>query len=433
MKIAIIADDLTGACDTGVQLVQYGLDVSVAIQCSKHRLDADKDAIIFNTDSRALPKEEAYTKVKDTSQQIKEMEFDFIYKKIDSTMRGNIGSELNAVYDIFQPDFIFITPAHPNNGREVRNGVHYLNGVKLSETEVANDPKTPVTEANVCQLIQHSSGRRVEHLHSSDLDKGNHFLLQRLDEWKKQGISYVTVDAITEQDLQRLMDVVHLAYSSILCGSAGLIHYLPESLGIEKQQQDNQILTNNQPILFVIGSISKLGRQQLHHLLLNSRVVGVEMDVIHVIAEDEAKDKELQRIQTKIEAAIFAGNSVALYSSSDLEATAAIGRDKEISPIEISNLISEALGDAAVSIINAMKIRNLFLTGGDTAQQVFEKLQIKDYQLIGELELGVPVGKIAKHNEMITITKAGSFGTDHVMTNALQQLHIGAQKDKANY
>src|SRR5690625_223080 len=151
MKIAIIADDLTGACDTGVQLVNYGIDASVVIQNSNN---IKSQATIFNTDSRALGKKHAYEKVSKISREIDKENLDILYKKIDSTMRGNIGSELNAVYDQFQPDFVLITPAHPNNGRIVQEGIRYLNGVQLSETGAARQLKKPLHEADIKKMLR---------------------------------------------------------------------------------------------------------------------------------------------------------------------------------------------------------------------------------------------------------------------------------------
>src|SRR5699024_3743082 len=89
-----------------------------------------------------------------------------------------------------------------------------------------------------------------------------------------------------------------------------------------------------------------------------------------------------------------------------------------ISNIEISNIISNELGNIATEMINENNLTNLFLTGGDTAQQVFTKLGIGSYKLIGELELGVPIGEIDSQVPIHIMSKAGNFGTTNVMTKA---------------
>lgn len=79
MKIAIIADDLTGANDSGVQLAHYGLKTSVLFQLHSSQLD-ENDAVVIDTDSRSLSKKEAYEKVKVVSEKLKDC-FPIIYKK----------------------------------------------------------------------------------------------------------------------------------------------------------------------------------------------------------------------------------------------------------------------------------------------------------------------------------------------------------------
>lgn len=415
MKIAIIADDLTGACDTGVQLVHYGIDASVIIQNSNN---IKSQATIFNTDSRALGKKHAYDKVSKISKEIDRDKVDILYKKIDSTMRGNIGSELNAIYDQFHPDFVLITPAHPNNGRIVQEGIHYFNGVPLSETEVAKDLKTPVNESNIAKLIKQSSNRLVRHINYEMLRKDKSYLLKVLADWKKQGIYYITVDAVVEGDLHRILQLLDSEYSFILCGSAGLINYLPEKYGYKLVPYNKRPFIKHSPALFVIGSVSERGRIQLNQLLKNRDVIGVEMNTMEIIKGGRAKDQEINRMYSEMTLAFKERKTCALYSSNNVENTKIIGQELGISNIEISNIISNELGNIATKMIKENNIENLFLTGGDTAQQVFTKLGIARYELIGELELGVPIGEIDYSPPINTMTKAGNFGTTNVMTKA---------------
>ena len=83
-------------------------------------------------------------------------------------MRGNIGSELNGLYGEFTPDFVFITPAHPSNGRVVRDGIHYLHGKELNETEAAKDP---VNESNITTIILQGSNRTKKAIFTRSIQK----------------------------------------------------------------------------------------------------------------------------------------------------------------------------------------------------------------------------------------------------------------------
>ena len=132
--------------ESGVQLAKYGLQTSVFFKMDQRNLQ-ENDAIVFDTDSRAMAAEEAKNVVADVTQFLLKEGVTNIYKKIDSTMRGSIGAELVGMQQELQADFIIISPGYPKNHRQVIDGYHYLKGKKLAETEIALDPVTPVHES----------------------------------------------------------------------------------------------------------------------------------------------------------------------------------------------------------------------------------------------------------------------------------------------
>ncbi len=98
-RIAIIADDLTGASDTGVQLARRGLHTIVALDPHQPASVPDCDVLVVDTDSRALTGPEAYATVARAVRKVMTAGYQPVYKKLDSTLRGNIGAELDAVMD----------------------------------------------------------------------------------------------------------------------------------------------------------------------------------------------------------------------------------------------------------------------------------------------------------------------------------------------
>jgi uncharacterized protein YgbK (DUF1537 family) len=204
MKLAIIADDLTGANDSGVQLAKFGLKTSVLFGLDKYAVH-ESEAVVFDTDSRSINKHEAYNKVYKVMEFLKEQGFQNIYKKIDSTMRGNIGIEIDAVYDSLKPDFVFVVPGYPKNGRKVVKGHHYLNGLALNETEIANDPKTPVTESHIPTLLKQQTNNSVGLIDKELLIKGADMIHDELGKFAKNNVSYIVVDSETEEDLELIL------------------------------------------------------------------------------------------------------------------------------------------------------------------------------------------------------------------------------------
>ncbi|WP_066050854.1 four-carbon acid sugar kinase family protein [Robertmurraya korlensis] len=432
MRISVISDDLTGASDCGGQLVRFGLKVSVVVQEHSKKMN-DYDAVIYNTDSRSVTGFEAYERVKKVCDTIKSGTVDLVYKKIDSTMRGNIGEEINAIYDSFAPDFVIIAPAFPVNGRKVINGIHYLNSVKLENTEVAKDPKTPVRESEIKRLIENQSKQKVEHISFREIHQGYDTIMDKLVSCKNNQISYITVDSAQESDLEKLVELIHQTdFSVVWVGSAGLMNYLPEIYGMKQVQKTLPLPIHREPVLLVVGSVSATGRSQLQHLLNYSDTVGLEMDSAKVLQDEDVKAMELTRILSGAKEAFLQGKNVVLYSSNNVIETRKMGEQLGYDSVKISNIISMVLGEFASELIRVHDLKYLFLTGGDTAQQVFLKLHVNEFILLDEVESGIPLGRVFTDKELFIVTKAGNFGSKEVMLKAVYKLH-GREYDEADY
>ncbi len=423
MKIAVISDDLTGASDCGGQLIQYGLNVSVILDWNELSLKQN-DAVIYNTNSRDVSEQEAYKRVRYVSEYLKDKPFDIIYKKIDSTMRGNIGQEINAMQDVFQRDFVIIVPAYPKNKRQVINGTYYLNNKKLVETEVAQDPKTPVEDSVIYRLIGRQSDRKVGHISHNDLIKGYEHVFKCLVDFKNNSISYITVDTVDENDLKNVISFIKMTkFSVIWCGSAGLMEFLPSAYGLEQETgRAAEVPENTNRVLFVIGSVSKSSREQLDELLYCTDTVGIEVKSTEIILNDKDRKDEWNRIMKKAAGSVNLNKNIAVFSSSEVKKTQKAGMENGYSSIQISNVISRFLGKISACIIDKFKVKSLFVTGGDIAYQVFDNLDASEFKLLGEVEPGIPFGMLKNKDKIFAVTKAGSFGSKMAMVKAISVL-----------
>lgn len=126
-RLLIIADDFTGALDTGVQLAKRGIDTLVAVmRDGRVDLRAPCQVLVVNTESRHIPPLEARARVTAVVQSAPAAGFTHIYKKTDSTLRGNIGTELAAVLgNVAATELIFV-PAFPKLGRFTIDGLNRL-------------------------------------------------------------------------------------------------------------------------------------------------------------------------------------------------------------------------------------------------------------------------------------------------------------------
>ena len=120
-QLGIIADDLTGANDAGVQFAKYGLQTITVLDLEEKDLKLLSEAavIVVDTETRNLNKLEAYERVRRLTESLVSQKISLIYKKIDSTLRGLPGVELMAVMRAIGVKVGVVVPAFPANKRIV--------------------------------------------------------------------------------------------------------------------------------------------------------------------------------------------------------------------------------------------------------------------------------------------------------------------------
>ncbi|CQR54656.1 four-carbon acid sugar kinase family protein [Paenibacillus riograndensis] len=451
MNFAVIADDLTGANDTGVQMARQGLATSVLLELKTG--GGKQEAVVFDTDSRSLPPLEAYQKVKDVCLFLGrrgEASSPVIYKKFDSTLRGNIGSELDAVYETLQPDFVVIAPSFPRVGRTLADGIVYVNGMPLHETEMACDPKHPATESAFSAILERQS-RYPAALISLEQLRGERAALDELIAgYRQSGIPYLVFDAEREEDLALIASLFPEGPGRpkvVWAGSAGLAGALtgqilrslreaPEQAGVvlnksgNKQAAscDNVVYYDTNCVLIVVGSVNPWSRRQLTELVKEDSVSAIVVESDKLLFPSSC-EMELNRVRELVTGIISReGKHVALYTSGDpdeVDRVRKLGRASGLSATEVGKRISAALGRVAADIIAECGIRHMVLTGGDTAKQVCRHLSDVEIKLIDEVENGVPLGRTPGESGRYIITKAGAFGSDQVLVRSVKALQKG--------
>lgn len=423
MNIAIIADDLTGANDTGVQLARKGLASSVLLDY-KEIAGTESNVIVIDTDSRSISMKDAYERVQEACTHILRQErFEWIYKKIDSTLRGNIGCEIDAVYDCARPDFVVVAPSFPSAGRVVRDGCLYVHGVPLHLTHIAKDPKNPVRSSSLQEIIQGQSKRKTAAINLDQLHGDFEGLMKIFKECMEHQIPYLIFDVETDQDLHRIQEVMSKTeYRIVWAGSAGLANVLSEHW-IKDTAHVEHISVVKGPVLIVVGSVHPMSRRQLDHVLHQPDVIGIELGSEKIL-EPQSREVELARMKAVAEAA-FAHTpaAVVLYSaggSEDVKRAKQKGLALKMNDSEISNEISRVLGELAASMINSYGVRKLIMTGGDTARQVCLSLGAAQIELMNEVSIGISLGRLSGNEERYMITKAGGFGDEDSLNKALQ-------------
>ena len=146
-RLVIIADDLTGALDSSGFLARSGLMVTIY---PGRTFELTDGVTVINTGSRGDPAPVAVKKLREAAQRLKG---ETIFKKIDSTLRGNIAPEIETLLETVSYEKVIIAPAFPAMGRTVVNGVLLVKGVPVAETDFGRDPVTPVKESLIPALF----------------------------------------------------------------------------------------------------------------------------------------------------------------------------------------------------------------------------------------------------------------------------------------
>src|ERR671921_1013685 len=257
MLIAVIADDLTGAADTGVQFVHAGYRAGVFFRATEV-LEDDLDAVSFDTDSRAMPAGFAAKRVVDAARVARGARI--VYKKLDSTLRGNVAAELAAALGGARRDRVIVAPAFPAAGRTTVGGIQRVHGGPVDETEMVNDPHTPVGEAHIPSLLAEAfssvGALSVEDLADPDLVRR-----------ALQDYECVVADAERDADLEAVVRAVPDPSRVLWAGSAGLALALGSVYRGPSAGDANVRTDRVRPLLVVVGSLSGVAREQVRRLV----------------------------------------------------------------------------------------------------------------------------------------------------------------------
>jgi uncharacterized protein YgbK (DUF1537 family) len=163
--IGVIADDLTGAAELAAISLRYGLRAEVALSSSASSsasaslpfvpADVTQNNLLLSIDidSRSCAPEEAGTRAAEAANLLMHAGAQWIYKKVDSVLRGQVSAEIEALMKTLSLELALLAPANPLRGRTIREGRYFVRGVPINETEFARDPEYPRTSDKVLDLV----------------------------------------------------------------------------------------------------------------------------------------------------------------------------------------------------------------------------------------------------------------------------------------
>ena len=386
-KLAIISDDLTGAMDSSGYLAAKGFNASVVFNPNSL---PDTDSVAINTDSRDDSPSNARIKIANASRKIGLRK---IYKKIDSTLRGHIGVELESMMDSMNIYRVLVAPAFPDTGKTTVGGTMLVDGLPIHKSSFSKDPTNPVFQSHIPTLLSESMRYSVDTLSLDVISKGTNAIRHHM---KTSTHNILVCDAMEQKHLQSIADAASNAYGKwIICGSGGLAREM--GVMMDSRFSDRAICFDSKIgiSLIVIGSLHERTILQLRHLQ-DSR----DIPFLTPSAIANFHDVKTSIVITSVNNSYF--------------------KNKE-------HCVAKSLAKSTDSILND-RCTGLFLSGGSTAAAVLGNLQPDHITLVGEVEPGIPAGKIVggKADGLRIVTKAGGFGSTDSILNALEYLENGS-------
>jgi hypothetical protein len=399
-RFLIVADDFTGANDTGVQLKRYGIPVEVLLDGKQSPGDI---SLVLDTESRALMAGAAGRKVKRMLEGVELSEFSFVIKKVDSTLRGNVAEEIAALDAVYQSELIVFAPAFPDLGRTTVRGVHQLHGVRISETEIGCDPKNPVLEDRLEQILRAAFEEDVRQYGLSEIRGSLHLGEARI----------CCFDSETNDDMQGVVRTAMASGKRVLwVGSAAIADMLLRTL--------RQV----RPAFAICGSVSDVTRRQIH----TAQQAGIHLVSVPVPEFLHGDAKKETYVEACSESLHRGGDVILLSSASydrtEIERSVQAGKKCGMGLPEIGTYVQNLLGEIGAAVLEKNEIAGIFLTGGDTAMGFLQRIGARGSSIQEEIAIGIPKMRIlgGEYDGMSAVTKAGAFGSDGDLLYALRKL-----------
>lgn len=404
-KIAIIADDYTGAGDAGIHFARFGRKVELLLHIDAlTRKRRDNIDIALTSETRFLDPDAAKDVVSDMVRQCRAAGYDRIFKKIDSTMRGNPGSEIEAVLAATGLPAALICPAMPKTGRTCIDGEIYLDRVPLHQSDIGHDPFHPLSSSSIADLLRLQTDLPIGFVGLNEIEAGEAALRRTILAMLERGIRLIVADAVEDRHLVLLAQ--QMAAGDLLpVGAGGFAEALarlcaPEGL----DGREGRKLLLQRPIVSVVGSLTEVSRRQAAHADKSGlfRTIDISSDTpaadIRMACETRLSDPS--RSQPNILLRVVGGKRPDKISREDGER------------------VAEKLGLATASICSLVPCRTVVSTGGSTSMAVAEALGIESVDLIDEILPGIVVGACNQPDGSIEwfISKAGGFGDDSLLT-----------------
>lgn len=426
-QCVVIADDLTGANATGVLIKKLNYSSYTVMNTERVELSklSESDCVLYPTDSRAVDPQIAYNRVYNVAKLLKSDQVKVYSKRIDSTLRGNLGSETDALLDALDNQAVaMVVPCFPEAKRILVGGYLLVNTVPLHRTEAAYDPKNPVNTSLAQEIYEKQSKYPVASLYINDLKQGKEYLVQKIREYQQRGIRTIIFDSISQEDMDLIAEaVVESRVKFVAVDPGSFTATITRKLVVPFSQKSKY------KILATVGSVNPVAKTQVDELFLAQKVCNVFVKTRELLEGTQKRNTEIDRVVDEIlnncdpyEICTVIGDGIMPENRIDF---APYAERYQCSKDEVSNMINDSLAEITYQILSRSPLfQGIYTSGGDITVAVSRKLKTAGIRLLDEV---VP---LAAYGEFISgefdglkiITKGGMAGDKDAMKTCMRYL-----------
>ena len=408
-KLLIVADDLTGALDTGVKFSEAGLATRFLTDWKCDLTEETADVVVLCAPTRHLPQNQAYEIIRDIVGRNADR-FPYIMKKTDSGLRGNVGVELQAVLDGTGAKVLTFFPALPEMKRTTSGGVQYIDGVPVSKSEFGSDPFEPVLDDDIPSLLRRQCRAAVRVVPEGGVPD--------VPKAPAEGMILVCDATSAEALRQSVSSAYEQGTMRATAGCAGLAKALANELAGKISSEEVSVA--KQPLLVVCGSVNRISTAQLDYAERNG-FERVHVQPAFLLNEDPVDGGENKAFFTKILAACQTHRPVIIDTISPMGSALLEGKTEL--PLEmLRQRISQRLGRMIQALLHRGVERRVMIIGGDTLSAFIDAIGCRTIFPLREIDQGVVLSRFAYNGKNYQIlSKSGGFGGEELLVKIGKQ------------
>ena len=424
-SIGIIADDLTGANDTALQFFMKGSKTEITLDVeSDFQSASDAETRAVSTETRNKDAITSAEIVWDVASKFKEVfNVENFYKKIDSTLRGNIAVETIAMLDAIEYEAAVIAPAFIQEGRITIGGYQLLKGIPIERTDAARDTHAPIYDSYIPDILKKQINENLYEIIGTielkTITKGALDIIKALNELIECGKKLIVMDAVSVVDMEQIALAINKSQHKILpVGSAGLANALSNVWLMDEEKKQNEILIPKMPKLILSGSKTSITSAQISNLSLDD-----DIDNVYFIALklDDILKPDIPFMAQRILQNLGEDNVVVLHASKledEIKESSKSDKliDEGITREDLAVKITDYIAELARTVNNKAEFV-LITIGGETSYKTLKAINCNHLELSDTIlpAISLCMDKSGRY----IVTKSGNMGTTTALVDII--------------